>query len=156
MKKSTTILLVATAASMFAASWIAALFVPALAWIALPVMIVVGILGGVLTERRRDHQDQAEGFSDGDSVEVDCRRCGQFNRVPAARLRHRPLCGRCKTRLMPGRRIVLCRSKRIDGRLRDELDELWSDEELLWDHLADHLAERQRFEDDQRRATVNL
>jgi hypothetical protein len=89
--------------------------------------------------RRRGASDEtfsAPGFS----VEVDCRACGQFNRVPSHRLRDRPRCGRCKARLMPGRRIVLCRVRDMDGMLRAELDALWRDEDRLWQCLADHVA----------------
>jgi Zn finger protein HypA/HybF involved in hydrogenase expression len=58
--------------------------------------------------RRRQRVTEDEAFSDpGVSVEVDCRACGQFNRVRAHRLRDHPKCGRCKARLMPGKRVVL-------------------------------------------------
>jgi hypothetical protein len=115
------------------------------AWVGIPIMACAGVL--VSYWIWIDHRDRAarrarafaDGFSDGDSVEVDCRLCGQFNRVPAARLRDRPICGRCKTRLMPGKRVVLCRTSRIDGPLSANLDELWSDEDRLWGCLADHL-----------------
>ena len=89
-------------------------------------------------------EDAADaGFSaPGYHVEVDCRGCGQFNRVPGHRLRERPKCGRCKARLMPGKRVVLCRvtSSLMKGSLRDELDAVWTDEENLWHCLADHVA----------------
>jgi len=82
-----------------------------------------------------------ETFSDpGVSVEVDCRKCGQFNRVPSHRLRDHPKCGRCKARLMPGKRVVLCRVSLMEGSLRAELDALWADEDRLWQTLADHVA----------------
>jgi hypothetical protein len=90
---------------------------------------------------RRRRGDEA--FSDpGISVEVDCRACGQFNRVPSHRLRDRPKCGRCKARLMPRRRVVLCRVTAMEGRLLAELDALWKDkdEDRLWQSLADHVA----------------
>lgn len=90
--------------------------------------------------RLRRHQ-RDEAFSDpGYSVEVDCRACGQFNRVRSHRLRDRPKCGRCKARLMPGRRLVFCRVSLMDGPLRAELDALWKDEDRLWQSLADHVA----------------
>lgn len=98
---------------------------------------------GALVRRWRDHRRRMsdETFSDpGVSVEVDCRACGQFNRVPSHRLRDRPRCGRCKARLMPGRRIVLCRVRDMDRALRAELDALWRDEDRLWQSLADHVA----------------
>jgi len=81
-----------------------------------------------------------DGFSTGDSVEVDCRSCGQFNRVPHRRLRDRPKCGRCKARLMPGNRVVICHVTPIEGPLRVELRALWDDEDRLWDSLAKHVA----------------
>lgn len=90
---------------------------------------------------RRETLHDAETFSDpGVSVEVDCRGCGQFNRVPSHRLRDRPKCGRCKARLMPGKRVVVCRVSPMEGRFRSELDSLWKDEDRLWQSLADHVA----------------
>ena len=77
----------------------------------------------------------------GYSVEVDCRACGKFNRVPGHRLRDRPKCGSCKAPLMPGKRVVLCRvtSSLMKGPLRAELDAVWTDESRLWQALADHV-----------------
>ncbi len=90
--------------------------------------------------RRRRRGGDDETFSDpGVSVEVDCRACGQFNRVPSHRLHDRPKCGRCKVRLMPGKRIALCRVSLMEGPLRVELDKLWKDDDRLWQCLADHL-----------------
>lgn len=92
-----------------------------------------------LDRRRRRGLDEA--FSDpGVSVEVDCRGCGKLNRVPGHRLRDKPKCGRCKTRLMPGRRVVLCRVTPMEVRFRDELNAMWADEDRLWQTLADHVA----------------
>lgn len=76
----------------------------------------------------------------GYSVEVDCRGCGQFNRIPSHRLRDRPKCGRCKVRLMPKRRVVLCRERPMDDALRAELNRVWTDEDRLWQSLADYVA----------------
>lgn len=112
-----------------------------------PLNVVVGFCAGLAIFRltRQPPNDAALGavapgsFSDGDAVEVDCRRCGQFNRVAAPRLRDRPICGRCKERLMPGRRLVICRISKIEGRLRTELNTLWDDEDLLWGHIADRV-----------------
>ena len=113
------------------------------------VVVVVCVAAGhgmvalVRWIRSREHRVVAsdEVFSDpGYSVEVDCRGCGQFNRVPSHRLRDRPKCGRCKVRLMPKRRIVLCRVRQMDSALRTELDAVWTDEDRLWQSLADHVA----------------
>ena len=95
-----------------------------------------------LMRRRRSRRENAvEAFSDpGCSVEVDCRGCGQFNRVPSHRLRDQPKCGRCKVRLMPWKHLVLCRVTALKGNLRSELNALWTDEERLWQSLADHVA----------------
>lgn len=100
-----------------------------------------GIAAFVGWYRRQDRRRGDEAFSpSGVSVEVDCRGCGQFNRVPSQRLLDRPKCGRCKALLMPRRRIVLCRVHPMDGPLRAELDTLWNDEARLWQRLADHSA----------------
>jgi hypothetical protein len=99
---------------------------------------VSALLTRVLPGRRRR---TAGTFSDsGASVEVDCRACGQFNRVSSHRLRDRPKCGRCKARLMPGRRVVVCHVSPLEGPLRVELNALWDDEDRLWQSLADHVA----------------
>jgi len=76
----------------------------------------------------------------GVAVEVDCKACGKFNRVPSHRLRDRPACGRCKARLMPGKHLVLCRRAPLDDRLRSELRVVWLDFDQLWKCLADHVA----------------
>lgn len=100
---------------------------------------MVALVRWIRSRERRVASDEV--FSDpGYSVEVDCRGCGQFNRVPSHRLRDRPKCGRCKVRLMPKRRIVLCRVRPMDGALRTELDAVWTDEDRLWQSLADHVA----------------
>ena len=128
------------------------------AWIGIPITVSVGALVLFwIWDDRRGHRTRrlADDFSDGDSVEVDCRLCGQFNRVPAARLRDRPKCGRCKTRLMPGRRVVLCRTTPIEGVLNVELKALWSDEERLWSCLADHVAMKQSVDANRRQSLVN-
>ncbi|HSX22903.1 MAG TPA: hypothetical protein VLE97_09040 [Gaiellaceae bacterium] len=99
-----------------------------------------------LMKRWNQHRARARGSDDkefstiGLSVEVDCRSCGKFNRVPGHRLRDKPKCGQCKTRLMPGKRVVLCRVRPMEGPLRSELDAVWTDEEKLWQALADHVA----------------
>ena len=111
------------------------------------VLILVGV-GAVdfywiweIYRRDRGTRVVSDAFSDpGFSVEVDCRDCGQFNRVPSHRLRDRPKCGRCKAKLMPRRRVVLCRVTAMDGRLCAELNAVWSDEDRLWQSLADHVA----------------
>lgn len=118
-------------------------------WVPLPWWVVLSLAAGMcglsivrMWIAYRDRGDRGgESFSTaGVSVEVDCRACGQFNRVPSHRLRDRPKCGRCKARLMPGRRIVLCRVRDMDRALRAELDALWRDEDRLWQSLADHVA----------------
>jgi hypothetical protein len=130
------------------------------AWVGIPIALSVGALAlyWIWTDYRsrldRRARRRADGFSEGASVEVDCRLCGQFNRVPAARLRDRPICGRCKTRLMPGKRVVLCRTSPIAGSLRGELNALWSDEDRLWGCLADHLVLKRRADEDRRRSVV--
>lgn len=113
------------------------------------ILMYVGLFaiffgGGFALRRwvdRRRRRGLDEAFSSpGVSVEVDCRGCGQFNRVPGHRLRDHPKCGRCKARLMPGKRVVLCRVSPMDRTLSRELDAVWKDEDRLWQSLADHVA----------------
>jgi hypothetical protein len=94
----------------------------------------------------------------GYSVEMDCRNCGKVNRVPAHRLRDQPKCGRCKNRLMPRSKIVVCSVTPMDGALRLELQEVWSDVDKLWQCLADHVileAKREAEAKNPRRRAVN-
>lgn len=110
------------------------------AWIGIPIAVSAGIfmLWAIWTDPRR--KGSASTFSDpGTSIEVDCRGCGQFNRVPSHRLRDRPKCGRCKARLMPGKHLVVCRVSPLDAALSRELDGVWKDEDRLWQSLADYV-----------------
>ena len=113
------------------------------AWVML--VISVGIIDlfwvWMIYQRDRGMRDIDDRFSHpGFSVEVDCRACGKLNRVPGHRLRDRPKCGRCKERLMPRYRVVLCRVSPMPARLSAELDTIWTDEDRLWQSLADHVA----------------
>ena len=45
---------------------------------------------------------------DQDTVFVNCSNCGAKNRIPKARLKERPVCGRCKTSLHPETVILQC------------------------------------------------
>jgi thioredoxin 2 len=40
-----------------------------------------------------------------DHVVYPCARCGQANRIQRARLRHDPICGRCKQKVFPGQPV---------------------------------------------------
>lgn len=80
----------------------------------------------------------------GHFVEVDCAACSKMNRIPAARLRSRPLCGGCKARLLPKRRIVVChvRNLAFDPALRVELDGVMTDYDRFWATLDAHFRRR--------------
>lgn len=124
---------------------------PAQEWVGIPATIffVVAVSACTLALHWRwlDGRDRGkstdgdDAFSDpGVSIEVDCRACGKFNRVPGHRLRDRPKCGQCKARLMPGKRVVFCRVRPMEGVLRRGVNALWTDEDQLWGLLADHVA----------------
>src|SRR5262249_1692908 len=97
------------------------------------IFAVFWIPGFVILRRRRDQLrrdgEDSTFATPGVSIEVDCRACGQFNRVPSHRLRDRPKCGRCKERLMPGKRLTLTRVSRLEARFSAELDAVWQDED---------------------------
>lgn len=93
-----------------------------------------------------DLSDPAE-IQPGVSVEVDCRRCGQLNRVLGDRLLDRPRCGRCKQRLMPKSWVSIHHVDRIEAPLREKVSQSWEDPDRLWACLADHVR------DDQQEAT---
>lgn len=70
----------------------------------------------------------------GHYVEVDCAACHAMNRVPAARLRSRPICGKCKVRLLSGRKITICHVRNLDfdPALRRALDDAAKDYDRFW------------------------
>jgi hypothetical protein len=116
-------------------------------WVNVAIIVTCYAVGFAIrrwVDRRRQRRSAAQDTGDftalGVYVEVDCRTCGQFNRVPSHRLRDRPKCGRCKARLMPGKRVVLCRVRPMEALLQTELDKVWKDEDRLWQSLADHVA----------------
>lgn len=105
---------------------------------------------GRMERRARRNRSTADTFSgQGVSIETDCRKCGQFNRVPGHRLRDRPKCGRCKATLMPGARIVLCYTSKFQGRLKSDVNLAWDHAEL-WHVIADHV----EFDPDARAANT--
>lgn len=115
-------------------------------------LILIALLAGLFNlgvlvhwwiNRRRHVSDETSSIP-GFSIEVDCRTCGKINRVPSRRLLDRPRCGRCKVRLMPGRRVVLCREVPMAAPLSAALDATWRDEDRLWQCLADHVAQETR------------
>jgi thioredoxin 2 len=53
-------------------------------------------------------------------LEVPCVHCRALNRVPAARAKEMPVCGRCRTPLFPGRAHLLT-AEAFDGALRGSL-----------------------------------
>jgi hypothetical protein len=93
----------------------------------------------------------------GYSVEVDCRKCGQHNRVPSERLRHKPKCGKCKQRLMPKYKVAVCRVqvREMEGVLRADIDKTWNDEDRFWDTVADHVALRAKDDRPANQKVVN-
>jgi ribosomal protein S27E len=76
----------------------------------------------------------------GHFVQVDCRECGKLNRIPSDRLRNRPICGGCKSRLLPKRKITLChiRNLEFDRALSKELDGVITDYDKFWPTLDAH------------------
>lgn len=108
-------------------------------------LVLLGILAHWwISSRQPPHVDSSGTSPPGFSVEVDCQACGQFNRVPGARLRDRPKCGHCKARLMPGRRVTLCRSFPMQDILGTALDAVWTDADRFWVCLADHVSRETR------------
>jgi ribosomal protein S27E len=101
---------------------------------------VRGLRREVEMARQTDALDERAGHF----VQVDCRNCGKMNRIPADRVRHRPTCGACKTRLMPKRRITLytVRNLEFDKALSAELNTAMDDYRKFWETLDEHFRRR--------------
>lgn len=119
-------------------------FIVSLALIVGAVAVLYWMSREVVARGRRHFSDP------GVFVELDCRTCGQLNRVGARRLRDRPRCGRCKQRLLPGKKISICQVTELRGMDRQVTElrgmdragflAVWSDENLLWAKIADYVA----------------
>ena len=85
-------------------------------------------------------QNVEAGERAGHFVQVDCRECGKLNRIPSDRLLNRPICGGCKSRLLPKRKITLChiRNMEFDRALSLELDGVIADYDKFWPTLDAH------------------
>lgn len=77
---------------------------------------------------------RTEFFRESGYVTVDCRSCEQVNRITWQRLRDKPVCGKCKARLMPKTRITVTTS---DPVLNHELSKVWNDFDKTWSLIAD-------------------
>lgn len=117
--------------------------------------IFLGLLGGVLLtaihkfikyvlnlrqEVELAKQGQTVEERTGHFVQVDCVDCGKLNRIPADKIRHRPICGGCKKKLLPKRKIVLyqVRNLAFDKVLSLELDAVLKDYDRFWATLDGH------------------
>ncbi len=87
--------------------------------------------------RTRQTIDNAVPPTSGYFVEVECAACAKMNRIPATRLRNRPVCGNCKARLQPGKRIVLSHVQvhATDPVWGAALDGVWQDYDAFWNTL---------------------
>ena len=85
-------------------------------------------------------QGQTVEERSGHFVQVDCASCGKLNKIPADRIRHRPICGGCKQKLLPKRKIVLyqVRNLAFDKVLSLELDAVLKDYDRFWATLDSH------------------
>lgn len=114
------------------------------------LVIAAGFYLFWLRRTKPEQIDDKTGLVTGFSVEVDCRGCGQFNRVPHERLRDHPKCGRCKVRLMPKNRVVLCKVTPMEKNMRADINKVWDDEEKLWSTLADHVLLQTKVDKDKK------
>jgi hypothetical protein len=82
------------------------------------------------------HSDAAQRSefyaSPGCVVEMDCKACGQFNRVAWHKLLAKPLCGRCKVRLMPRTRVNITTVTKV---FDTQLTKIWNDYDGLWQYI---------------------
>ena len=92
----------------------------------------LGHVKGQLLEA--ENSKKIEFYRESGTVEADCRGCGQINRIPWQRMRDKPVCGKCKARLMPKARV---RMSVEDPVLQSELAAVWNDYEKVWNVIAD-------------------
>lgn len=105
-------------------------------------LVAIGGCLGLMEANRRSRRgktDDLPRFTLRVSVEVDCRVCGQQNRVPGERLRDRPQCGGCKKPLMPGARITICHAHWTEIDPPVAVKASWMNSDRLWGCLADHV-----------------
>lgn len=69
------------------------------------------------------------------NVTMDCRGCTAKNRIPYDQLLKRPICGRCKQRLLPGTQITFETARRASEKLRD----VWGNYDRLWPRIHNGL-----------------
>lgn len=81
-----------------------------------------------------ENAKKVEFYRESGHVEADCRDCGQINRVPWQRLRSKPVCGKCKARLMPKARV---RVSVEDPTWWSELAAVRDDYDKTWELIAD-------------------
>jgi len=97
-------------------------------------------------ERILKAQDVRESIeADGHYVQVDCAECGKMNRIAAVNIRRRPICGGCKKKLLPKKRISILRVRNLpfDQRLDAALDSSTiKDYDKFWATLAAHFRDR--------------
>jgi len=80
-------------------------------------------------------------------VIVDCLKCHKHNRVPYARLLKRPICGGCKDRLLPYRKITLetdrlrtkTKMQKLDGPALAEVRRVQTNYEKFWNVMHHQL-----------------
>ena len=92
----------------------------------------LGYVKGKLLEA--ENTKKVEFYRESGTVEVDCRSCEQINRVPWQRIRDKPVCGKCKARLMPKARVRISVS---DPAWQRELDKVWNDYDKIWSVIGD-------------------
>lgn len=97
-------------------------------------------VAGLAREVELAKQGQTVEERTGHFVQVDCVGCGKLNKIPADRIRHRPICGGCKQKLLPKRKIVLyqVRNLAFDKVLSLELDAVLKDYDRFWATLDGH------------------
>jgi len=92
----------------------------------------LGHVKGQLLEA--EGRKKTEFYRESGYVQADCRACGQINRLPWQRLRDKPVCGKCKARLLPKARVVI---STCDPVLNRELTSVWDNYEKVWELVAD-------------------
>src|SRR5438105_4214725 len=85
-------------------------------------LLAIVLVSNHKESRRRRQINSSQTIDTGSFLKLDCRTCGQVNKILASDIGRKPICGRCKMRLMPKSMLTITRSVAISKVLQLELE----------------------------------